>query len=158
MIDPGLLLNKYVLGAALVGAALLFGYVQTKRLGETRAEHAAYVATVTAEAERASRENALRAMRELRAKERADEENARTVAALRARVERLRRESPAVSGGAAAPAPAASKCPDGQVCFDAAEYQRAYGVFAAGARAVADSCTEMIADLDTAKGWARGDQ
>ena len=86
------------------------------------------------------------------AKEKADEENKRTIADLRADIKRLRRPA---SGGSVSANPAGSRCPDGQVCYDKALYQRADGIFVAGARGLADESSEIAADLATAQVWAK---
>lgn len=142
----------WLLSALLVAGAT--AGVQTLRLGKAKAELVAFVSQTAAAGEAQKAANALTAYNDLKRKEKADEENRRTVAALRASVERLRSDF-RPGGGAAAPAPAGSKCPDGQACFDRAEYLRADGVFVEEARGIADSCTAMNIDLDTAKRWAQ---
>ena len=86
------------------------------------------------------------------AKEKADAENERTIAGLRANIKRLRQPT---SGGSVSANPPGSRCPDGQVCYDKAEYQRADGVFVAGARGLADEGSEIAVDLSTAQTWAK---
>jgi hypothetical protein len=104
---------------------------------------------------------------EKRAKEQADRDKAdkeNTDAenkAARARdadtIARLRSDAAARDsrGGSVSPAPGGSKCPDGQTCFDRAEYQRALGEFDSEARRGADEGTSVTTDLDSAKTWAQ---
>lgn len=87
-------------------------------------------------------------------KEKADANHKRDIAKLRADIARLRKPT---SGGSMSPNPSGSQCPKGQVCFDAAEYQRAHGEFATEARGLADEGSEIAVDLKTAQEWARSD-
>lgn len=101
---------------------------------------------------------AKRKLLDIKAKEYADEENSRSLATARATISRLRaaaakRDS---RGGSVPPAPAGSRCPAGQTCFDTAEYQRAIGDFDRDARQLADEGTKVMTDLNTAREWADG--
>lgn len=92
---------------------------------------------------------------DIKAKERADESHDlrvalrdRTIAKLRADAQE--RDS---RGGSVPAAPTGSKCPDGQVCFDRAEYQRALGEFDSEARRGADEGTKVTEEFDTVVKW-----
>ena len=91
-----------------------------------------------------------------KAKETADEENRRSHATARATISKLRAAATARNsrGGSVPPAPAGSRCPDGAVCFDTAEYQRAIGDFDREARSGADEGTKVTTDFNTAREWA----
>lgn len=95
---------------------------------------------------------AVQAGHDLKNKERTNEENRRSHAALQRELDRLR----AIPVGAIAPAPASSKCPEGQICFDSAEFDAARGRFYTRVREVAGQCTALAIDLDSARDWANG--
>ena len=96
------------------------------------------------------------ALADRQAKEKADEENRTALAAANARIAKLRALAAQRNsrGGSVSAAPAGSHCPDGQVCFDRAEYQRAVGEFDSGARRLADEGAKVTVDLNTAREWA----
>lgn len=86
------------------------------------------------------------------AKDQADAQHTRTVAALNLTINGLRNQHPSSSFVPAAPAGASR--PD-LICFDRAAYIAADGDFTAGARGLADEGAAATVDLDTAKGWAQ---
>ena len=86
-------------------------------------------------------------------KDKADAENKRTTDRLRADIKRLR-DGSVTSGGSVSPSPAGSVCPQGQVCYDRAEYQRADGDFVKGARGLSDEGSQIAVDFDTVWKWA----
>lgn len=90
-----------------------------------------------------------------RNKERADEENRKRTAAVTATVRGLRIARDDARSRLLSQAPAGSKCPDGQACFDRPEFERAYGDLVGSVRALADEGTQVTTDLDTAKRWAK---
>lgn len=89
--------------------------------------------------------------------EAANAENDRSLGALRSDLARLRADALARDprGGSMSPAPAGSKCPDDQTCFDRALYQRAVGEFDSEARSGADEGSQVTVDLNSAKLWAQ---
>lgn len=94
----------------------------------------------------------------IKRKERADESHAKksaadrsTIAALRLRIN-AERDS---RGGFVPDAPAGSRCPDGQACFDRADLERAVRELTAGVRRLADEGAEVERELNTAKEWAQ---
>lgn len=89
-----------------------------------------------------------------RKKEHADAENARTLAAARADADKLRVERDAAVSRFLSASPAASKCPDGQTCFIRAEFDAAYRALVGEVREVADECSALTVDLNSAKLWA----
>ena len=148
-----------LLYAALGATALVLAmggllWLQTSRLDALQTEYDAFKGGVEALGKAAKVEADRKAKEDRTKKEQADAENAKTVADLNARIAGLRKQL-STSGGSMSPAPAGSRCPDGQTCFDRAEYQRADGVFVAGARSLSDEGAAVTADLDTAKRWAR---
>ena len=88
-------------------------------------------------------------------KEKADAENKRRTAAMRADIERLRNERDSARSSFLSKPPAGSVCPDGQVCLNRAEYLAAYRALVERLRAIGDEGTEVTNDLDTAKVWAK---
>lgn len=86
------------------------------------------------------------------AKDQADADHARTVAALNLTIDGLRKQRP--PGSFVPAAPAGASRPD-LICFDRAAYSAADGDFTAGARGLADEGTAATIDLDTAKRWAQ---
>ena len=104
----------------------------------------------------AAARNATIALADLKRKERADEEHARRTADDRRTIERLRADAARRDsrGGSVSAAPAGSRCPEGQVCFDRAEYQRAIGEFDREARRLADEGTQVTTDLNAAITWS----
>lgn len=86
-------------------------------------------------------------------KELADEENEHDLAVLRGTIARLRADR--ADRSIVPAAPAASKCPDGQACFDRAELQRALERYRDAVRGLADESSEVAVQLDTARRWAQ---
>lgn len=158
---PGVSLVRIGIYAAIVagiygaGAYFEHGRMQ-KKLDAAVAVHNQFKGGVAALGHDAIARNAKIALQDLKKKERADEENERRTAALAGVVRGLRADAASRDsrGGSAAPAPAASRCSEEQVCFDRPEYQRAIGAFDSGARRLADEGTKVNTDLDTAIRWA----
>lgn len=158
---PGISLFRIGLYAALAaglfgaGAYLEHGRMQ-KKLDLEVARHNQFVGGVEALGHQAAAANAKIALADITRKERTDVEHDRRTRAAADTIRRLRLAAGARDsrGGSAAPSPAASGCPAGQVCFDRAEYQRAIGAFDSGARRLADEGTQVTLDLNAAIGWA----
>lgn len=152
-----------------VGIALLVtaagGYIAALRIerdmarSEFKKEHEAFAwfkAKVAAEGEIAKqRAQAIAAHDEL-LKEEADSGHQIALDKLHADLERVRHERDAARSSFLSAAPAGSKCPDGQTCFDIAELERAYGSLVVDLRAIADEGSEIAVDLQTAQRWAHG--
>lgn len=128
-----------------------------KKLDKVTASFNQFKGGVAALGSDAVARNAKTALDDIKRKERADEENDRRRADDQRTIGRLRADAAARDsrGGSAAPAPAASRCAEGQVCFDRAEYQRAIGEFDQAARRLADEGTQVTSDLETARTWAQ---
>lgn len=92
------------------------------------------------------------ALQRMKNVERTNEENDRRTAALNARLAELLRKPPADLG----PAPAGSRCPEGQLCFDGPEFTRARGEFYSEVRQIAGEGTKVGIDLGSAKDFERG--
>lgn len=133
---------------ALIALALALS-VQTHRLESAQAS----VATMEQADQDRATAAAVQALHDAKNKERTDNENATRTAALNRELARLRARPEFV----APEAPPASGCPATQVCFDGAEFQRAYRDLAREVREVAGQCTKVGIDLDSAKDWANGD-
>ena len=118
------------------------------------AKHNQFVGGVKALGSAAEVAAAKRKLLDIKAKEYADEKNRTDLAAARTRIAKLRAARNDSRGGSVSATPAGSRCPDGAVCFDRAEYQRAVGDFTAGARRLADEGTQVSTDLNTAREWA----
>jgi hypothetical protein len=101
-------------------------------------------------AEQQAVENAKQAFRDLKNKERADEEYERRINRLRADVKRLRDASSSLLP----PAPAGTPSPE-RACFDRADLDRALSDFARGAADLVGEGAAAVEGLDTAKGWAK---
>ena len=127
--------------------------VQGWRLDAVKAEYAGFVVTVKANGDAAKREaDRIIAADKLR-KEAADAYHARTLATLRADIQRLRDANPA-SGIVPAAATGASR-PE-LACFDRAELGRAVGSLVEEIRGLADEGDEATIGLNTARAWAAG--
>lgn len=92
-------------------------------------------------------------MHELRNKERTDAEYTRRDADLRRTIARLRERPVDVAGER----PASSRCPDGQLCYDRAEFERAYGELVREIRELAAEGSALALELEVAEEWAHGD-
>jgi hypothetical protein len=146
-----------VAAAAAFGAAKMHAHDQIE-LDRVTAAYNRFVGGVAATGEAARKRAAEEAGKAKERKEQADAENRRSHDRDRAVIERLRADAAARDsrGGSVSAAPAGSRCPDGQTCFDTAEYQRALGEFDRRARQLADEGTSVATDLDTAARWAQG--
>lgn len=155
-------LGKWLVIALLMAAAAAFGAAKMhahdqQKLDALTAEHNRFVGGVAALGEAARQRALAEVERGRKLKEQTDEANRLAHARDRAAIERLRADAAARDsrGGSVSAAPAGSRCPDGQTCFDTAEYQRALGEFDRRARQLADEGTSVTTDLDSAAEWAR---
>lgn len=126
-----------------------------KKYDALHREFAEFRGGVAALGEAAIRQRAITEAANIRNKERADEENRKRTAAVAAAIRGLRNERDDARRRFLSQAPAGSVCPDGQVCFERADFERAYGELVDEIRALADEGTAVTIDLDTAKVWAR---
>lgn len=156
---PGMSLLKIGIYAAiilgLIGTGVYFehGRMQ-KKLDAEVAKYNQFVGGVAALGVAAERTAALADATNARNKERADEENRKRTAAVNATIRSLRAARDDARRRLLSAAPAGSKCPDGQACFDGADFERAYGKLVGELRAIADEGTQVTTDLNTAKRWA----
>lgn len=95
-------------------------------------------------------ENAKQALRDVRNKERSDEENDRRMARLRADVRRLRDASPSF-----VPAPVSGASDPDRACFDRAELDSALRGYRAGIVGLLEEGAAAVEGLDTAKAWEK---
>lgn len=138
--------------AALIAGLAAYGQTMRSERDSARVELADYRAEVADERTKAAKAALAKAIEDERKKEQADAENERERNRLAGELEQLRQQQPLhVDLPASRPG---SLCPDGQVCFERAEYGRAYREFVAEIRQVANECTALEADLNTSKRWA----
>ena len=152
-----LLILGILLAISVAGNAVL-GKLYTGALQDYAAEKQAYasfkeqVKVLGEQQEKHSAE--VKSLNEARKKE-ADNANAQKVASLNAAIGKLRADADRAGSGKLSAAPTGSKCPDGQACFDRAEFERAYGGLVKDVRQWADEGSAVTLDLDTAKAWAQ---
>ena len=103
----------------------------------------------------AQTKNALIALKDLRDKERADDENRRIADSLRADVGRLRDAADRARGSFVPAAPAGAGRPE-LACFDRAGLESALRDLVAEIRGLVDEGAAAALALDTAKRWAQG--
>lgn len=162
-----------------LGALVLAVGVQTKRVqwakedaAKVQSEFDRFKGGVAALGEKARADAAAREAADKQRKENADAENKHAHEALRrehARMagerDRLRHERDAARRSLVPAAPAGSRCPDGQACFERAELERALQRHRERIRAGSDRAaglahegSQIEADLATARRWAQGAQ
>lgn len=155
-------LIKWGIIAALVLSAMAWSAMKMHQhdqvvYDELAREYGIFKAGVAAAGEKAERDRQARIKEDKKAKEKADAENARTVADLRSTIAGLRGANPSRSVLPAVPS--GSSRPD-LACFDREQYLREDGVLTAklfaGARGLADEGTASTVDLNTAKRWGQG--
>lgn len=127
--------------------------VQGWRLGKVKAEYAGFVATTKVTGDAAKKASDLQTATDKRIKEQADNENKRTLAALRADVKRLR-DANTSGGGLSAPSPTAES--PTRTCFDPAKLSAALRSLDEGILGIVESGSEAAVNLDTARAWAQG--
>ena len=157
----GFLLYVGIAAAIAIGGLTLALYVQSSRLegeqeahGRTKASYAAFVSDTKRMGLEAQKRADDQKAKDKLAKEKADAENAKTIAALTADIGRMRRERANSRGDGVPPAPPGSKRAD-LACFDRAEYRRAYGELVTEIRGGADEGTASTVNLNTARKWAQ---
>lgn len=151
---PPLSLTTYALIAAfLLASALGIGLkVQTGRLHALQAEYAEFKAGVKALGEQAERDKVAHETADKARKAKADVQNSRSLAALRADNERLRDSRP--SGGIVPAAAPGARSPE-TACFDRPLLDGAIRAFDTGAAGLVGRGDEARVNLDTAKVWAQ---
>lgn len=145
---------NYLRLAGIVLVVLLFPLGYLKGCSDEKERFEAYKGQVAAVGKAQEERTAARVALDNLLKEEADEDNRAAHARLQSAIGELRRERARRSIVPAAPA--ASKCPDGQACFDRTELERAIEHFRDGVRGLADEGSAVMIDLDTAKEWAHG--
>lgn len=143
-----------VLGIAGAGA-YANGVRWEAKYGKLQASFNTFKGGVAALGEQAKTKAALQALADLKNKERADDENKRTVATLRADVKRLRDERDRARGSYVPPAPAGAARPD-LACFDRAALESALRELVVEVRGLVDEGAAATVDLNTAKLWEQG--
>jgi len=148
-------------GYAAIGAAVAIGVlavalkVQTSRLEACKADHAAFVAMVRMEGERAEKAAKLKEAEDKKRKETVDADlnRARRDLAGLADAYRSLRDSRARSGFLPAPASGAGSA--SRACFDRGELERTLGAIDAGGGRIAEEGDAARIGLDNAKRWAQ---
>jgi hypothetical protein len=108
-------------------------------------------AEAAAIAQRQTAENAKQVLRDVKSKERSDENYTRNIARLRADVKRLRDSSASILPAA----PASAPDPD-RICFARPELDAALRAYRAGVLGLLEEGAAAVGGLDEAKAWARG--
>lgn len=125
--------------------------IQGWRLEAVQAKYDGFVSTTKALGDAAKVEAEQKTKDDIRKKEKADHENATTVATLHADIKRLRLARP--SSSFLPPVGAASLRPD-RACFGRPELERAIRDLDTGVQGIAEACDFARVNLDTAKRWA----
>lgn len=144
-------LGAFAFGAFSGGCAAWT--VQGLRLDAVQSRFDGFVATTRAEGEAAEAAKAKQIAADKLNKEQADHENARTLANLRANLERVRNANSRISF---VPAPGAATLRPERACFDRGELEHALRGFADRAQGISDEGSKAVIDLNTAKIWATG--
>lgn len=165
----GLLLGNWraiALGLAIAIPTAGF-WIQTKRLDACQSREEALQATfdafkaqVQAEGEKAAREAEKRSREEREAKEKADAEYQKNLAALHNDLERMRRErDKARSGSRIVPPSSPGSADPARACFDREALERevrgSLDRIRERLRALVDEGSEAVTGLNTAKSWAQ---
>ena len=149
---------------AFAGLLAVVG-VQTWRLDRSqsayaslRAEYEQFQGGVRALGEKAKADAALREAADKLKKEKADAENARTRRDLAGLYDAYRklRDSRTHSGGGLVPPAAAGSASPATAAFDRSALDRALSGFDSGVTGLLEEGDKAIADLNTAREWARG--
>lgn len=146
-------LGAFAFGAASGGCAAWT--VQGWRIDAVQAKFDGFVATTKALGDAAEKEKAGKIAADKLNKERSDNENARTLYALRADIKRLRDSN--ASRNFVPASGSASLRPD-RACFDRIQLEHALRGFAIEAQGISDEGSKAVIDLNTAKTWAGGRQ
>lgn len=151
---PFLIANWKLIAVALVVGGLAFyaGLMRVER-DAVKAEYAEFRTKVAQAAEAAAEAALKKTIADEQKKEKADAENAAALATLAGTIKRLRDAD--ADRNLVPAAPAGTKCPDGQACFERAELERALRGYQEGVRGLVDEGSEIAVDLDTAKAWAK---
>lgn len=140
---PFLLANWKLIAIGLLAAAVGMYVWHCERAKDKLAQSIAI-------AEQQAVENAKQAMRDLKNKERADENYQRNITRLRADVKRLRNASASL----VPPAPAGSPSPE-RACFDRGAIDTALRAFTDGVAGLIEEGDAAIIGLDEAKAWSK---
>ena len=149
-----IILSLMFLVAAGTGAYWQRGR-DAKAYNALTAEFARFRGAVDGTARERAAANARQALADLKAKERADEEHDRRLAAVRARIDELRLANDSARSGGWAAAPADTRCPEGQTCFESDAFERAHRELVEEIRRLADEGTAVSEALGVAREWAR---
>lgn len=152
----GLTARVVMAGLALVIAFLAGVHWESKKTAKAAAAFEAYKSQVAGAAAERKAADARQALADLKAKERADENQNRRAARQRDRIVELRVDTDHRYEPAPAAAPSAV-CPEGLACFDRDAFERARRDLVEGLRRLADEGTAVENALRTAREWADGD-
>lgn len=153
--NPTLILGV-LLALSVAGNGILFKlYIGAeKEVARVTQAFASFKAQVKVEGEEAQKKADAQKAADLQRKKDADDEHAKTVAALNADIGKLRHDRDGARGGFVSPAPAGASRPD-LSCYDRAALESALGGFIAEIRGFADEGSAATVDLNTAKTWAQ---
>lgn len=156
---PGVSLARIAIYAAIVlgligfGARLEHNRMQ-KKLDKVTAEYNQFKGGVAALGAAAKTAAAKKALEDVKAKERADENRARIAADNRRAIDRMRADADRARGRGLPAAPAGSGCPAALVCYDRAALERADRERRDAIRKLADEGTAVEIDHREAVKWA----
>lgn len=125
--------------------------IQGWRLDAVQSKFDGFVSTTNALGEAAQAESERRTKDDIRKKEKADHENATTVATLRADIKRLRS---ARSGSSFLPPTGAAALGTDRACFSRPELERAIRDLDTGVQGIVEACDFTRVNLDGAKRWS----
>lgn len=158
LVGPLIRAGVYALVAAsLFGAGAYWMHGRaTVKYDKLNAEYSQFKGGVVALGTAAEQAAAKRKLLDIKAKEYADAKTVTDLAAARGAVARLRADADRARGRGMPPAPAGSKCPEGQVCFDSALFERAERTRRESVRGLVDEGTALGVNLNIAFEWANG--
>ncbi len=146
------------IGLVLV-AAVAFGWVKRGEHDQPKYDalqlaYSTFKADVEAKGVIAQREADKRVAAEKSAKEKADAENAKSIAALHNDVARMRRERDSARRSLVPAAASQASSPD-RACFDRTKLESALRSYRDAVRGLVDEGSDAVIDLNTAKAWAQ---
>ena len=143
------------LAAGLFGAGAYWMHGRaTVKFDRLNAEYNQFKGGVNALGTAAEQAAAKRKLLDIKAKEYADEDRIRKLAVAGRTIERLRRDADSARRSLLSAAPANSRCPEDQVCYDARAFERQRARHRDGVRRLLDEGTEVGIELDNAREWA----
>lgn len=145
--------TAYIRIAGIVIVLLLFPLGYLKGCSDEKEDFDAYKATVAAAGKAQEERTKVRIAEDKKAKEKADAEHDKVLAALNARIASLRARR--TDSGFMPPATPGTASPD-VATFNRSELERALRTLDSEVQGIADEGSKAVIDLDAAKAWAQG--